>query len=64
MITSNGTALLGGGTAAGSDRFVIQGSGYGHNVGMSQYGANAMAKQGYTYQEILQFYYTGVDISR
>ncbi|MBE5055224.1 SpoIID/LytB domain-containing protein [Pseudoflavonifractor sp. DSM 107456] len=64
VITSNGTALLGGGTAAGSDRFVIQGSGYGHNVGMSQYGANAMAKQGYTYQEILQFYYTGVDISR
>ena len=43
---------------------MIQGSGYGHNVGMSQYGANAMAKQGYTYQEILQFYYTGVDISR
>ena len=29
---------------------------------MSQYGAKAMAQQGYTYDEILKFYYTGVDI--
>ncbi len=31
--------------------------GYGHNVGMSQYGANEMAKQGANYREILQHYY-------
>ena len=37
-------------------------SGYGHRVGMSQYGANAMAERGKTYQEILQHYYTGVTI--
>lgn len=36
--------------------------GYGHGVGMSQYGANGMAKQGYTYQQILKHYYTGINI--
>lgn len=36
--------------------------GYGHGVGMSQYGANEMAKNGSTYDEILLHYYTGVSI--
>lgn len=36
--------------------------GYGHGVGMSQVGANHLAKQGYTWQEILQYYYKGVTI--
>ena len=38
-------------------------TGYGHGVGMSQYGANEMAKQGKTWQEILQWYYTGVTVA-
>ena len=37
--------------------------GYGHGVGMSQYGANGMAKNGYTYKDILKYYYSGVNIS-
>lgn len=36
--------------------------GYGHGVGMSQYGANHMAKNGYTYDKILTHYYTGVTL--
>ncbi len=40
----------------------ISTKGYGHGVGMSQYGANAMAKMGYKYDEILKHYYTGVKI--
>ncbi len=36
--------------------------GYGHGVGMSQYGANAMAKEGYTYEEILKYYYQNIEI--
>ncbi|MCC8160493.1 MAG: stage II sporulation protein D [Oscillospiraceae bacterium] len=36
--------------------------GYGHGVGMSQYGANYLASQGMGYEEILKYYYTGVDI--
>lgn len=37
--------------------------GYGHGVGMSQYGANGMAKSGYNYQEILKYYYKNIEIS-
>lgn len=35
--------------------------GYGHGAGMSQYGAEAMAEEGYTYKEILNHYYTDID---
>jgi stage II sporulation protein D len=37
-------------------------TGYGHGVGMSQWGADSLAKKGGTYMEILKHYYTGVDI--
>ncbi len=37
-------------------------SGYGHGIGLSQYGANYLAQQGYSYEEILKHYYTGVEI--
>jgi len=37
-------------------------TGYGHGVGMSQYGANGMAAKGYGYEDILKHYYTGVEI--
>ena len=36
--------------------------GYGHGVGLSQYGSNQMAKLGYKYDEIIRHYYTGVDV--
>lgn len=42
--------------------FTFYGGGYGHGVGMSQNGAKAMVDEGYTYEEILQHYYTDVDI--
>ena len=38
--------------------------GYGHGVGMSQYGANQMAKEGKTCEEIIKHYYTGVEINK
>lgn len=44
------------------DTIVFYVTGYGHGVGMSQYGANALAKQGKTAEEILKWYYTGVEI--
>lgn len=46
------------------NNIVIDTKGYGHGVGMSQYGALAMAKKGYTYDEILKYYYKGVEISK
>lgn len=43
---------------------LITTNGYGHGVGMSQYGANYMAKEGYTYDEILKYYYDGIEIGK
>ena len=37
-------------------------TGYGHGVGLSQYGANALAGEGKTFQEILEWYYTGTTV--
>ena len=39
------------------------GGGYGHGVGLSQNGANGMAKQGKGYGEILHFFYTDVELT-
>lgn len=43
-------------------KFTFNVTGYGHGVGMSQYGADYMARQGSTYEEILKHYYTGTEI--
>lgn len=40
----------------------ISGKGYGHGVGLSQYGAQFAAKEGYTYEEILSIYYPGTTL--
>ena len=45
-------------TVSGSS-YTFQGSGNGHQLGLSQYGAWAMAERGFTYEEIIEFYYPG-----
>ncbi|MDQ5987743.1 MAG: Cell division coordinator CpoB [Syntrophus sp. SKADARSKE-3] len=42
----------------------LEGKGYGHGVGMSQWGAYVMAREGHSFRDILQFYYQGVEITR
>lgn len=42
------------------DGFLVQGMGYGHGVGMSQWGAMGRAEEGHSYDEILSAYYTGL----
>jgi stage II sporulation protein D len=42
---------------------IITTRGYGHGVGMSQYGANGMAQEGKTYKDIVKYYYKGVEIT-
>ena len=42
--------------------FIFSGSGNGHGVGMSQWGAYGMTLQGSRYQDILKYYYQGIDI--
>lgn len=47
---------------AAADRVTFRVTGYGHGVGMSQYGANELARQGRTWQEILIWYYADITI--
>ncbi len=65
VITGEGTVsqLTPGNSTAGSDVFVLTGTGYGHHVGMSQWGAYAMANLGHSYTDILNFYYTGTYVA-
>ncbi len=44
------------------DHYVLQGSGWGHGLGMSQVGAVEMAKQGFSFSEILKFYYKNTEL--
>jgi len=46
------------------DVYTFETVGFGHGVGMSQYGANGMAAEGYHYDEILKHYYQGVTIEK
>lgn len=46
------------------EKFIIKTFGHGHGVGMSQYGADYMARQGSTWQEILKHYYVGTEIEK
>src|SRR5688500_12542349 len=48
---------------AAAASYVIKGAGFGHGVGMSQYGAYGMAQQGRNYQQILAHYYRGTEVS-
>ena len=64
VITSSGVSQLDKPETNTSDSITIIGTGSGHNVGMSQYGAKAMAELGYTFVDILAFYYTGIYLER
>ncbi|MDX2212332.1 MAG: SpoIID/LytB domain-containing protein [Oculatellaceae cyanobacterium bins.114] len=44
--------------------FLIDGRGFGHGLGMSQWGAYNLASQGYTYQQIVTHYYTGATLAK
>lgn len=65
----NGAALLPSafitlqkGTYKGETGYLIAGGGYGHGVGMSQCGADAMAREGHTCEEIIEEYYPGTEL--
>lgn len=67
IVTDQGTKRLEPTTqdttsGGGEISYTFTGTGWGHSVGMSQWGANAMAKRGYTYLDILKFYYTDITV--
>jgi stage II sporulation protein D len=47
-----------------ASRFYINGAGFGHGIGMSQYGAAGYAQHGFTYQQILQHYYSATTLAK
>ena len=51
-------------TVTNPTSYTFNGSGWGHSVGMSQWGAYAMAQKGFTYEQILKFYFTGIEIAK
>ncbi len=51
-------------TDADPDTYVFTGEGWGHGVGMSQYGAKGMAEAGFDYEEILTHYYSGTHLEQ
>lgn len=54
----------GAAASAAPSSYAIQGAGYGHGVGMSQYGAKVAAERGRTHAQILSFYYPGTTVAR
>ncbi|WEK55377.1 MAG: SpoIID/LytB domain-containing protein [Candidatus Cohnella colombiensis] len=50
--------------ATADAQYTISGKGWGHGVGMSQWGARGFAEQGYDYQYILKYYYNNVNIEK
>lgn len=69
-LTGNSQADSSAGTVLGSNvanetvygDLIVHGVGFGHGVGMSQSGAKGMANSGFSYDQILKFYYTGVTV--
>ncbi len=63
-VGSGGVSIISGGssTQVKDGVYVFTGKGWGHGVGMSQEGAKGFARQGYTYDQILKHYFTGITI--
>ena len=62
-IARNHIAQIGHRDISNEGKFIIEGKGYGHGVGMSQWGAKKMAELDYSFEEILKHYYRGVNIT-
>ena len=60
VMSSTGTSRLQTGGKVVS--YTLNGRGWGHLIGMSQWGAIAMGKQGFTYEQILNYYYQGITL--
>lgn len=56
--------LAAAGSASAAERWSLRGAGWGHGIGMSQYGAYGLAKHGASYREILRHYYTGTALEQ
>jgi stage II sporulation protein D len=62
LIAGNGSARFTPPALKGTPQFIVSGHGWGHGVGMSQWGAYGFAQNGYTYDKILAHYYPGTEL--
>jgi len=65
VMGSDSTSVISSSAATGNipaGTFVLTGKGWGHGVGMSQEGAKGLARNGYTYDQILKHYFTGITV--
>jgi len=64
LLTALLTLLVAAPSAGAATRHVVSGAGFGHGIGMSQYGAYGFAQEGESYSRILRHYYKGTQIGR
>lgn len=62
ILSADGMTTLESAKSSATGDFVFSGRGWGHGVGMSQWGAKGMADSGYNYKEILEYYFVGTQI--
>jgi stage II sporulation protein D len=56
--------LVPAGSQGAAERWTVRGAGWGHGVGLSQWGTYGYARKGYNYRQILSHYYTGTQVAR
>ena len=62
VLTADGEKTVSASTAA-ADEFFFEGKGWGHSLGLSQIGSRGMANAGWTFDQIIKYYFTGVQIA-
>jgi len=61
-VITGGTTVVSGGLVSSGNTVTFSGRGWGHGVGLSQHGAKGMAEYGFTFDQILKHYYTGIEL--
>ena len=61
LVVAVSAALLPAGSASAGGSFTLYGSGWGHGLGLSQWGAYGLAKQGWNAKQILTHFYSGTE---
>jgi stage II sporulation protein D len=62
VLTGSGQTVVNE-ASGGSDEWTFDGKGWGHSLGLCQWGSIGMGRAGYTFDQIIKYYFTGVQIS-
>ena len=62
VLTADGQTVVND-ASGGANEWTFDGKGWGHSLGLSQWGAIGMGRKGFTFDQIIKYYYTGVEIS-